>query len=173
MAGKLDSNSAFGPNMLKSLLCVTPVAIMALLNSAPPEPKYDSNVTAHSIVIAVNMFDGIEMLQVLLEKDGNCKLPDGLQIAIIVIVCIYLFVSFLELAKIKFKDYEEPKMRKRIFYIYFCFQGVLNLSFLIVRIVLWAKYERDAAIFIAKNLISLGHLGLEFYLVHWGQDNAD
>jgi hypothetical protein len=52
-------------------------------------------------------------------------------------------------------DDDEAKERKKTAVVNICFQIILNLAFLAIRLVLWFYYDFDSAIFLAKNFISL------------------
>ena len=115
-----------------------------------------------SFTVTLDLFDGIEMLEVILEEDENPHgIPKELEIAILVCVCVFFFLSPLELFRFKFEEDGEHKPRKRVLYVRSIFQGLVNLGFLILRSVLWGGYGRNASIFITKNGISLTLLLLE------------
>ena len=69
---KLDSADFWGPNSLKAILCITPVLMLLLLQSTP-DPyeygKYRGILNELCFRLTLDLFDGIEMLQVLL---GDC-----------------------------------------------------------------------------------------------------
>ena len=116
------------------------------------------------------------MLEELLEHGTHGDdVPKSLEIAILVFVCIFYSFSFLELLHLSFRpmgmdakeitiyknDPLRIKQEKRKTNFRWAhttntlFQILLNLSFFILRIIMWAKYKRDAAIFLTKNLISI------------------
>ena len=103
-----------------------------------------------------NLFDGMEMLEVLLQ-DKNNVMDEEMKIAILTAVVVFFLFSFLELFEVKYVENEstpnsnwcwEPKWPNG-------FQIVLNAVFLGVCLALWFAYDQDAAIFITKNVISL------------------
>ena len=158
---KLDSADLknWGPNVLKSILCITPVLMMLLLKSTPNAMDI---LNVLSFTVTLDLFDGIEMLEVILEEDENPhEIPKGMEIAIVVFVCCFFVSSPLELLRFKFNEDGEYKSRKKVLYARRLLQVLVNLAFLVIRIVLWSKYGRNAPIFITKNGISLTLLLLE------------
>ena len=164
---KLDSDDAFGPNSLKAILCITPVLMLLLLQSTyDPSDSSDFHdlLKELSFTVTLDLFDGIEMLEVILEEDENRDgIPKGMEIAILVFVCGFFLLSPLELLQYKYKEGGDFKIRKVSFCIKCTFQVLVNLAFLILRLILWFEHGRNAPIFIAKNGISLIRLGQEIW----------
>ena len=166
---KLDSASFWGPNSLKAILCITPVLMLLLLQSTPDpdeHKKYRGILNELSFSLTLDLFDGIEMLQVLL---GDCdenhhEIPKEMvkmEIVILAFVCVFFLLSPLDLLQVKFERNGESKTHKTVFWVRSIFQGLVNLAFLIIRIVLWSVFSRNTPIFITKNGISLSLLVLE------------
>ena len=117
-----------------------------------------------SFTVTLDLFDGIEMLEVILEEDENRDgIPKGMEIAILVFVCGFFLLSPLELLQYKYKEGGDFKIRKIPFCIKYTFQALVNLAFLIFRLISWFKYGPNAPIFIAKNGISLIRLVQEVW----------
>ena len=163
------AKDVFGPrNVLKATPCLTPVLMLLLLHSTPDSfeyEKYREPLNLLSFTVTLDLFDGIAMLEVLLDKDDNSNgpepIPGELKIALLVFVCVFFFSSPLELLQVKFGENGEYKIRKKVLCIRSFFQALTNLSFLIIRFVLWFMYNRNAPIFLTKNGISLTLLLLE------------
>ena len=161
---KLDSAEAFGPNSLKAILCITPLLLLLLLQSATDTSDYRDLLKELSFTVTLDLFDGIEMLEVILDEDENPHgIPKELEVAILAFVCGFFLLSPLELLRFKYTEYGDVKTRKKVFWIRCTFQALVNLAFLILRLILWFKYGRNAPIFIAKNGISLIRLGQEVW----------
>jgi hypothetical protein len=104
------------------------------------------------------LFDDIEVLAVLLPENESPvrQLPNELEIAIIVCVCVSFLLSPLEIAENKRIKYGEYKPRKTLYFLRLLLQMLLvNFALLVIRLVVWLKYKHDASIFIAKNLITI------------------
>ena len=142
----------FGPNVLKTTLSLTPAQMLLLLNSVTEEAEILKELY---FTMTLNLFDGIEMLEVLLQ-DRNNAIPTTMRITVLTAVILFFAASFLEICKEKIEeDGNDSKPRKRTVIVNNVFQIVLNLLFLILRLIVWFAYHQDSAIFIAKNVISL------------------
>ena len=60
---ELKKSETFGPNILKSTLCIAP-AMLVLVLQLVITPAFRKDVLALSLVAALNLFDGIEMLEI-------------------------------------------------------------------------------------------------------------
>lgn len=167
---KLEKNQFHGPNVLKKTLCLTPLLLLLLLNTAADSNEYRDLVSKLSFQITLDLFDGVEMLEVILEgnelKDG---VPQGLEKTIIALVCVSFLISPAQLVENKLQGNRQWKIHRfgsalRITIQVLC----VNAAFLGLRMVLWLEYERDASIFIAKNciIIILGFLEI-FAIFKW------
>ena len=161
---QLNNDTFFGPNVLKTTLSLTPPQMLLLLNSVTDEVEILKELY---FTATLNLFDGIEMLEVLLQ-DTNNAIPTAMRFAVLTAVILFFAVSFLEIFKEKIEeDGSDSKPRKRTVVVNDVFQIGLNLLFLLLRLILWFAYEQESAIFIAKNVILLLILILP-YLEAWG-----
>ena len=161
---KLNSDSFLGPNVLKTTLCITPSLLLLLLQSTTKRSEYDKYrgpLNELSFTATLDLFDGIEMLEVILDENKTGK---GLEIAFVVFVCIFFVLSPLELFRFKFEEGGEFETRKKALCIRKFFQGLINLLFIAFRLVLWFKYDRNVPIWLTKNGISVVLLLLRLYL---------
>ena len=140
----------------------------------PEDPVEDEDLKELYFRATLNLFDGMEMLEELLEYGiHENDVPLKLERVILVFVCLFYTLSFLELLHLAFRckddkvnqrydddenDEEHEKNRKKKWRyshgVNTFFQIVLNVVFFILRMIMWRDYKRDAAIFLAKNLIS-------------------
>ena len=149
---KLDSQIFFGPNVLKMTLCVTPLLLLLLLSTGTDSMSYRELIWLLSLRIALDLFDSVEMLKVVLEENiVYHNIPRSFENAIIAFACISFILSPLQLMQVKTHD-GEWKYRK----VTSCAQRtlqtlVVNCVFLGLRLALSLEYGKDASIFIAKN----------------------
>ena len=124
-----------------------------------------------SVFGALNIFDGIEILEiVLMQKERqDFHLGDAIETAIIVFALLIFLVTSVGFTRNKLvrsgkivinRVYEDenpvsPTLMEVLF---------TNVSFLVLRFVVWYKFGYEAAIFIAKNIISLGIGVVEFWI---------
>ena len=99
-----------------------------------------------------SVFDGVEMLEVILdENELSHDIPRKFEKGIIGVVCFSFLLSTLQLLEIKL-DYGDWKPRKwtsvsrKTLQILF-----VNCVFLGLRLTIYLKFGKDAFIFIAKN----------------------
>ena len=145
-----------GPVVLKGTLCVTPLLLLLLLNTTSDREKDEKHkkvVSELCFQLAVDLFDGVEMIDIVLdEKEHNYGIPKGFGIAMIVVACISFILTLWPMAE---KDpHIKPKrctaiLRKVVEMV------MINGVFLIIRLVIVFKYKKDESIFIAKNIIAI------------------
>ena len=145
------SDTFFDSKFLKITLCFTPGEMLLLLTSVSDHGEVFERFY---LTIVLDLFDGVEMLEVL-HEDVSKKVPMGWEVTILAAASLYFLLSFLEIQQVKFDDNDQEKKREVTKLCNTVSQIILNLSFLVIRLVLWFKYDFDSAIFIAKNVISL------------------
>ncbi len=161
VAHKLTKDDDLGINALIGTLCITP-GLLILLLQLTICPSYRKPVLSLSIFAALNIFDGIEMLDIfLVQKEADFDLDKHMEICIVFFACFCFFLSPFGLVRNKFVANGIVKERKETS----MFLGPLeiigtNLPFLILRAIIWHKYE--ATVFIAKNIV-IG--GVEFLIL--------
>ena len=64
----LDKKRFLGPNVLKTVLCITPLLLLLLLNTAKDGKKYKEVVSKLSFYMTVDIFNSVEMLDIVLDK---------------------------------------------------------------------------------------------------------
>ena len=69
---KLDKGTYFGPNILKMTLCLSPVLLLLLLSTGTDSMRYREEIWMVSLRIALDLFDGVEMLEIILEENELC-----------------------------------------------------------------------------------------------------
>ncbi|XP_028399891.1 uncharacterized protein LOC114523226 [Dendronephthya gigantea] len=174
VAGKLTKDDTLGINALKATLCITP-ALLILLLQLTICPSYRKPVLTLSIFAALNIFDGIEMLEiVLMQNEGYFTLNTATEKSIVAFACISFFLSPLGLVRNKFDGFGNIKEREKTSMILGPIEIIgTNLPFLVLRSVVWGKYKYEASVFIAKNIVSLVVGLVEFCIlkkyIQWGE----
>jgi len=152
---RLDKDAFFGPNILKMTLCLSPVLLLLLLSTGTDSMSYRQQIWLVSLRIALDLFDGVEMLEVILEENElSHNLPREFEQGIIAVVCISFLLSPLQLVEIKSEVFNKRTSAMRTAIQIIC----VNCVFLALRLTLFLDYGKDASIFIAKNgiIIVLG-----------------
>ena len=155
---KLDKSETLGPNFLKAILCIAP-ALLVLVMQLAISPSYHKEVLALSVLAALDLFDGIEMLEIVLMQNdwAEFKLSDTVETCIIVFACLSFLLTSLGLFRNKVDDVNTVKKRSNKLAVCFGLTAMLltNLPFLVLRVYIWVDSRYEAAIFIAKNVVSL------------------
>ncbi|CAB3985303.1 Hypothetical predicted protein [Paramuricea clavata] len=162
VAHKLTKDNVLEINTLIYTMCITPWLLILLLQLAIC-PSYQKPVLSLSIFAALNIFDGIEMLKIILmQNEGNYDIDGELEICIVFFACLCFLVSPLGLIRNKFVGNGEVKQRKGMSMLLIPLEIIgINFSFLVLRLALWHKSE--APLFIAKNTLAIVTGGIEFF----------
>ena len=158
IADQLKTSETYGPNFLKAILCIAP-ALLVLVLQLVISPSYRNGVLALSVFAALDLFDGIEMLEIVLmqnEKE-DFVLDDGVEKCIIAFACSSFVFTSLGLARKEFTG--KNTVVERSDEVPICLGLLLilltNVPFLVLRIYVWIDCGYEASIFIAKNIVSL------------------
>ena len=165
VAHKLNTSETYGPNFLKFVLCIAP-ALLVLVLQLVISPSYRKGVLVLSVFAALDLFDGIEMLEIVLmqnEKE-DFKLNDTVEKCIIAFACLSFLATSLGLTRNKVDDDETVEERSNGKAVCLGLLLILftNVPFLGLRIYVWADCGYEASIFIAKNVVSLAVGLVEF-----------
>ncbi len=158
VAHKLDKSETYGPNFLKIILCIAP-ALLVLVLQLVISPSYRKGVLVVSVFAALDLFDGIEMLEIVLMQNEweHFDLDDSVEKVIIVFACLSFLVTSLGLTRNKFDGDDSVEERGNPWAVCLGLVMVLltNVPFLVLRIYVWVDCGYEASIFIAKNAVSL------------------
>lgn len=154
LRSKLDKRHFFGPNILKMTMCITPgIALILFITTSKARKHYSELVVELCGNVAVDLFDYIEVLAVLLLQSGSILLPDGIAGTIIALVIVSLFLSVLEIGENKLDKTDKIEKNERLYLWRLILKIPVNFALLVIRLIVWLKYKHDASIFIAKNMI--------------------
>ena len=156
---RIDKTEFLGPNVLKMVLCITPLLLLLLLNTGDLDDSDDEErkiVSKLCFPMAVDLFDGIEMIDIVLEeREHEFGIPKAFSTAMIVLACLSILASPWQMVEIKLTE-EWPEIRIRTALSRNIFQiAFVNLPFLVIRAVVFFKFGKDESIFIAKNGIAI------------------
>ena len=88
-----NDTKTLGPTLLKAILCVTPLLLLLLLNTASDEL---------CVQLAVDLLDAVEMIDIVLdEKEHNYGISQGFGIAMITVACISFLLSLWPMIETK------------------------------------------------------------------------
>ena len=108
----IEKERFLGPNVLKIVLCITPLLLLLLVNTADDSHSSERRrevVAKLSVDMAIDLFDGVEMLDIVLEdKEHKYGISEEFMIATITVACFSFFLSPLQMAQTKF-TWGEPR----------------------------------------------------------------
>ncbi|XP_068713028.1 uncharacterized protein [Montipora foliosa] len=172
----LDGKKFLGPNLLKIVLCITPILLVLLMLTADYEDELkEENEKRRELVsklcaqMAIDLLDTIELLDIILEgKERYYVISKGFGTAMTAVACLSFVLSLLQMTEVKFNNERKPeKTRYRTTMLRTAAEMVLvNLTFLIIRLVVFFSYEKDESIFIAKNVLAILLSALEIYYLY-------
>jgi hypothetical protein len=95
---ELKKTETYGPNFLKAILCIAP-ALLVLVLQLVISPSYRRDVLSLSVFAALNLFDGIEMLEIVLMQNEreDFDLDNNVEKCIIAFACLSFLVTSLGL----------------------------------------------------------------------------
>ena len=159
-AGDGLENKRLDPIVLKAALCLTPLLLVLLLNTASDADDYRDALSKLCVQLAVDLLDAVEMIDIGLEDhEQKFCISNEFGIAMITVACISLFLSPWSMLEI---DLDEKKTKKRTAMARnivetFC----VNIVFLGIRLAIVILYRKDETIFIAKNILAIVLSSLE------------
>ena len=169
----LKKENFLGPNVLKQVLCITPVLFVLLMITADCDDEQREEKEKHKELVSklctqmgIDLLDTIELLDIILEeKEHNYVISKGFGTAMIVVACLSFLLSLLQLTEVKFNDEGNPeKIRYGTTLLRNAAEMVLvNLTFLIIRLFVLFSYGKDESIFITKNGLAIVLASLRIY----------
>ena len=159
-AGDGLENKRLDPIVLKAALCLTPLLLVLLLNTASDADDCRDALSKLCVQLAVDLLDAVEMIDIGLEDhEQKFCISNEFGIAMITVACISLFLSPWSMLEI---DLDEKKTKKRTAMARnivetFC----VNIVFLGIRLAIVILYRKDETIFIAKNILAIVLSSLE------------
>ena len=159
-AGDGLENKRLDPIFLKAALCLTPLLLVLLLNTASDADDCRDALSKLCVQLAVDLLDAVEMIDIGLEDhEQKFCISNEFGIAMITVACISLFLSPWSMLEI---DLDEKKTKKRTAMARnivetFC----VNIVFLGISLAIVILYRKDETIFIAKNILAIVLSSLE------------
>jgi len=179
---KLDSEKFLDPNFLKGVLCVTPPLLLLLLHNANDLDRSNERkdlVSKLSYQMAIDLFDVVDMIDIVLEDkrhgSATCScanvtinetnpttatsshntIPESFGMAMVAVASVSLLMSLWQLFENKLSKHDTTIRFRATVLRNLVEIALVNFVFLIIRLVVYAKYGRNESIFIAKNIISI------------------
>ena len=149
----MDKGSLLG---LKVTLCITPILLLLLLNTAKDAEEHKDLLPWLCFAIALDLVDTIEIIDIVLDELAKeHRIPKGFAYTMVAIACINFLLSSCQWQMLE-NDFEKGKLLPKTAPGRYVFEmALVNSVFLITRSVILIVYEKDESIFILKNLVAI------------------
>lgn len=169
--GKIKFKDFLGENMLKVATSCTPLVYLSLVYGFHnAEPMTSRKLFIQSIASSgtLDLFDSLDLLELLFEKHRS-KFPSSYSSAILFFASVNWFLPTLGLygIRIKTKTGRVASLCLKATNV-ICVMAFVNIPNLVIRAVLWAKYDADVSVLIMKNIMCL-FLSLYEILEYFGE----
>ncbi|XP_068713029.1 uncharacterized protein [Montipora foliosa] len=173
----IDKEKFLCPNVLKVVLCITPVLLVLLMVTADNGEETDRQKEVRRELVAklctqmaIDLLDTIEVLDIILEDaehDDRIKLK-GFGTTMTAVACLSFVLTLVQMTEIKFNNDGKPeKTRYTTTLLRTAAEMVfVNFIFLIARLVAFFSYGKDESIFIAKNGLAILLSALQIYYLY-------
>eukprot|EP00794_Sanderia_malayensis_P006143 gene6143-6849_t len=172
-ASKLKEKDFFGPNTLKAGVACTPLIFVLLVyGHHDSKPHTIRKYYIQSLVgsVAFDIFDSLDLLEFLFMDREEHKFPIVLSNAILAFACINIFLPTLALIELKFNNFSGQVSPLSFKVLYSAaFVCLVNVPNLIIRSVLWHKYNTDVSVLLMKNVMCIV-IGIAEIFEYAGED---
>ena len=172
LAKTLDEKDDLGPNLLKMAVSCTPLIFFFLVHGSHNSKSYTArhlSIQAIAATGALDLFDSIDILEFSFLPEEGIKFPRGYLHASLAFACVSFFMPVLSLY-----DLHHKALSGRIASLYFKVINILlnllviNLPNLVIRSILWHKYNMDVSVLLMKNIMAIVAEGYEL-LEYFGE----
>ena len=156
---KLKEADFLGPNTLKAGAACTPLIFILLVyahHDAKPHTIRKYYIQSLIGGVAFDIFDSLDLLEFLFLDREEHRFPRALTDAVLAFACINFFLPTLALFEMKLNNFtgQVSSLSFKIIYA-MSFVFLVNVPNLIIRSVLWHKYNTDVSVLLMKNVICI------------------
>ncbi|KAK3854751.1 hypothetical protein Pcinc_038788 [Petrolisthes cinctipes] len=156
MPSKVGPSDYLSPQLLKMTIAATAVVFGLLVEG---QVKAESNgereryVKSLSHGTAFEVLDSVTFLSLLIQSESGLVLPWSLENAIIAFACINFFLPAIALVKLSRSDYGRSPVCIISTIVYkLSHLWLINFTFFVIRIYLWAGLSASVSPFVIKNI---------------------
>ncbi|XP_046544522.1 transmembrane protein 121B-like [Haliotis rubra] len=164
---RLNEETFFGPNTLKTSLALASCVFIFLLMShhdAPPASERRRYIEDLTGTVVFDVLDTVDVLEVMFDKTSRDMFLPGLQQTVLAVAGLNLIIPTVPLITLSLTNFGYKKMSKRLVALHkLLVVLVVNVPNLIVRLVLWHGFSVGISPFMLKNLILICIVMFEFY----------
>ena len=156
---RLKETDFLGPNTLKAGAACTPLIFILLVyahHDAKPHTIRKYYIQSLIGTVAFDIFDSLDLLEFLFLDREEHRFPRALTNAVLAFACINFFLPTLALFEMKLNNFTGQVSSLSFKTIYaMSFVLLVNVPNLIIRSVLWHKYNTDVSVLLMKNVICI------------------
>lgn len=172
-AFKLKEDDLLGPNFLKIAVSCTPLVFLALVyghHNAKPHSKRRYYIASLVGTVCLDLFDSIDLLEFLFTPEDKRIFPQAYLDATLTMSIINFFLPTFALIELRVNQFSGrvPSFSFKALYVG-CNIFLLNAPNLIIRSILWHKYNVDVSVLIMKNIMCI-MLGFRELYEYFGED---
>ena len=154
---RVSKTDFLSPNVLRAILCITPLLLLLLLNTGDLDDSAEGKkgreiVSKLCFPMAVDLFDGVEMIDIVLEaREHDFGIPKVLNVAMIAWASVSFIMLVIPWQMVETKLTEKgSKTRFRTAIIHNIVQMVfVNVPFLVIRSLVF-MFGKDVSATIGK-----------------------
>lgn len=158
-AYKLHEKDFWGPNILKMMLALSaPIFLLFLLShystsKESERKKFIDNLTSS---VTFDIFDTVDILDILFTEQSRIILSFSMEKAILATGLVNLFLPLVPLMVLSRTQFGHQRLRDHIVDVYkILLMLVVNIPYIVIRLLLWNVYNRNISIFLMKNLMAI------------------
>ena len=164
-AHDLKEHNFFGENTLKTSIALDGlvfVSFLATQHNIKPHTERRAAVEELTGTLLFDVLDGVDALDILLDKEAHDRITARTQTSVIAISCITFLLPFLSFLTLSVTRYGLKESSDRLVRWSKITVGyMVNLPLFIIRMVLWHGLSEGISIFALKNLIFIGMVTFE------------
>lgn len=170
---RIGMEDFLSPQLLKVTLCATALVFGLLVEGQSTWPatsqiEKDREAYIRGLVhgTALEALDSVDFLSLLIQSESMLVLPLSLEQLILALACINLFLPGLTLVKLSHADYGHGRLASRVLPLVYKLTHLwlTNVSFMVVRIYLWAGLSASVSPFLVKNIYHIFSVMHEVWL---------
>jgi len=170
---RLKETDFLGPNTLKAGVACTPLIFILLVyahHDAKPHTIRKYYLQGLTGTVAFDIFDSLDLLEFLFLDREEHRFPKSLTNAVLAFACINFFLPTLALFELKLNSFNGQVSSLSFKLLYsMSFVFLVNIPNLIIRSVLWHKYNTDVSVLLMKNVICIV-LGVVEIMEYFGSE---
>ncbi|RDD43806.1 hypothetical protein TrispH2_004728 [Trichoplax sp. H2] len=153
----LDAKSFFGPRVLKLVLSITPFLFTVFVYTYHDRNESQSNnyyINCAVYEVGLDLFDGVEMLENLFIHSKEFNISSTMKWLILIFSSINFILPTFVLYDLR-REIRGSHHYVKLKTAYQIFSWIINVFYLVMRVILWRNYNKDISVLFMKNIMLL------------------